>query len=222
MEKDKTVLFADGSKIDFAKIECLRAGTASALYSICTEGAAAAVCTDCRAPFLLLQHFTCICFKYVPGPTNKSKRLSQLAGFEPTRAEPIGFQVQRLNHSATTARYLPPTCSYGCNSSDHCVLTFSSFNWHLLWWAKKSQRLLHWLNVWGGVKRWDRPWQDSNLQSPDPKSGALSIRPQGLTVVSLGKLEPVSSRCCNAVGKLHIRLSSPIRYYQMTLIEYII
>ena len=31
------------------------------------------------------------------------KRLSQLAGFEPTRAEPIGFQVQRLNHSATTA-----------------------------------------------------------------------------------------------------------------------
>ena len=32
-----------------------------------------------------------------------TKRHSQLAGFEPTRAEPIGFQVQRLNHSATTA-----------------------------------------------------------------------------------------------------------------------
>ena len=32
-----------------------------------------------------------------------SKIFSQLAGFEPTRAEPIGFQVQRLNHSATTA-----------------------------------------------------------------------------------------------------------------------
>ena len=31
------------------------------------------------------------------------KQISQLAGFEPTRAEPIGFQVQRLNHSATTA-----------------------------------------------------------------------------------------------------------------------
>jgi hypothetical protein len=29
-----------------------------------------------------------------------------------------------------------------------------------------------------------RPWQDSNLQSPDPKSGALSIRPQGLCKVS--------------------------------------
>ena len=32
------------------------------------------------------------------------KILSQLAGFEPTRAEPIGFQVQRLNHLATTAQ----------------------------------------------------------------------------------------------------------------------
>ena len=31
------------------------------------------------------------------------QKYSQLAGFEPTRAEPIGFQVQRLNHSATTA-----------------------------------------------------------------------------------------------------------------------
>ena len=29
------------------------------------------------------------------------------------------------------------------------------------------------------VKKLFRPWQDSNLQSPDPKSGALSIRPHG-------------------------------------------
>ena len=28
----------------------------------------------------------------------------------------------------------------------------------------------------------NRPWQDSNLQSPNPKSGALSIRPHGLTL----------------------------------------
>ncbi len=28
---------------------------------------------------------------------------SQPAGFEPARGNPIGFQVQRLNHSATTA-----------------------------------------------------------------------------------------------------------------------
>ena len=34
-----------------------------------------------------------------------------------------------------------------------------------------------------------RPWQDSNLQSPDPKSGALSIRPHGLSwVPGNGKL----------------------------------
>ena len=31
------------------------------------------------------------------------KYFSQLAGFEPARGDPIGFQVQRLNHSATTA-----------------------------------------------------------------------------------------------------------------------
>jgi hypothetical protein len=31
--------------------------------------------------------------------------ISQSAGFEPARALPIGFKVQRLNHSATTALY---------------------------------------------------------------------------------------------------------------------
>ena len=47
--------------------------------------------------------FSCVSLVDLP-----VKMLSQLAGFEPTRAEPIGFQVQRLNHSATTAGlYLP-------------------------------------------------------------------------------------------------------------------
>jgi hypothetical protein len=36
----------------------------------------------------------------------RSKIFTQLAGFEPTRRNPIGFQVQRLNHSATTAHEL--------------------------------------------------------------------------------------------------------------------
>ena len=31
------------------------------------------------------------------------KSYPQPAGFEPARGNPIGFQVQRLNHSATTA-----------------------------------------------------------------------------------------------------------------------
>ena len=34
------------------------------------------------------------------------EKFSQSAGFEPARENPIGFQVQRLNHSATAARYL--------------------------------------------------------------------------------------------------------------------
>jgi hypothetical protein len=38
----------------------------------------------------------------------------------------------------------------------------------------------------GGQKGSIRPWQDSNLQSPDPKSGALSIRPQGQFLIGSG------------------------------------
>ena len=38
-----------------------------------------------------------------------------------------------------------------------------------------------------GSKFLSRPWQDSNLQSPDPKSGALSIRPHGLLVENAAK-----------------------------------
>ena len=45
--------------------------------------------------------FSCVSLVDLP-----VKMLSQLAGFEPTRAEPIGFQVQRLNHSATTATWI--------------------------------------------------------------------------------------------------------------------
>jgi hypothetical protein len=34
---------------------------------------------------------------------SKIRKLSQSAGFEPAWGNPIGFRVQRLNHSATTA-----------------------------------------------------------------------------------------------------------------------
>ena len=34
---------------------------------------------------------------------DKEKKHAQSAGFEPARAEPNGFLVHRLNHSATTA-----------------------------------------------------------------------------------------------------------------------
>ena len=50
------------------------------------------------------------------------------------------------------------------------------------------------------TKEMPQPWQDSNLQSPDPKSGALSIRPHGSlclmyynTTLSL----PKYNMCCN-------------------------
>ena len=37
--------------------------------------------------------------------TQKWKGFSHSAGFEPAWGDPIGFQVQRLNHSATNAAY---------------------------------------------------------------------------------------------------------------------
>ena len=37
-----------------------------------------------------------------------NNKFSQSAGFEPARGDPIGFQVQRLNHSATAASYGQP------------------------------------------------------------------------------------------------------------------
>lgn len=41
-----------------------------------------------------------IAVKYVK---DTNVKLAQSAGFEPARAEPNGFLVHRLNHSATTA-----------------------------------------------------------------------------------------------------------------------
>lgn len=38
--------------------------------------------------------------------TKKKRAISLRTGFEPVRGDPIGFQVQRLNHSAIAARDL--------------------------------------------------------------------------------------------------------------------
>ena len=52
---------------------------------------------------------------------------SRPAGFEPTRVVPIGFQVQRLNHSAKVAVHdvqkSPPRFELGSQDSESCVLT---------------------------------------------------------------------------------------------------
>ena len=42
-------------------------------------------------------------FRKIKIEKKKEENFSQSAGFEPARENPIGFQVQRLNHSATTA-----------------------------------------------------------------------------------------------------------------------
>ena len=49
---------------------------------------------------------TCPTIGYIGISEKKKKVISQPAGFEPARGNPIGFQVQRLNHSATTALLL--------------------------------------------------------------------------------------------------------------------
>ena len=47
------------------------------------------------------------------------------------------------------------------------------------WSRKRYETML--ILCTGRSKGMYRTWQDSNLQSPDPKSGALSIRPQELS-----------------------------------------
>ena len=103
-------------------LQCLTFKTGSAPYCIDIDGAgvlaadqlslwivaAPILSTSCMPPFL----HTCLWVKKRIILALGGKSISQLAGFEPTRAEPIGFQVQRLNHSATTAR-VRLTCKFG-------------------------------------------------------------------------------------------------------------
>ena len=42
-------------------------------------------------------------YNTIEGEKKEKGKLSLRAGFEPAREDPIGFQVQRLNHSAITA-----------------------------------------------------------------------------------------------------------------------
>ena len=64
--------------------------------------------------------WSCIALVFDELPRNSNgftertpKVLSLRVGFEPTREYPIGFQVQRLNHSAIAA---PSFCQGGCSS----------------------------------------------------------------------------------------------------------
>ena len=56
--------------------------------------------TDSCGIYLILQIFIRIKSPYLQ---RKKKELTLRAGLEPARGDPIGFQVQRLNHSAIAA-----------------------------------------------------------------------------------------------------------------------
>ena len=56
----------------------------------------------------------------------KLQKLTQSAGFEPARAEPNGFLVHRLNHSATTA----VTSCEVCLSTQPAVYRIWTFYWY--------------------------------------------------------------------------------------------
>ena len=49
--------------------------------------------------------------------------LATPTGFEPARAEPNGFQVHRLNHSAIVSNEFPPRFELGLLDSKSKVLT---------------------------------------------------------------------------------------------------
>ena len=52
-------------------------------------------------------------------------------------------------------------------------------------------------NVFEAPKNVFCTWQDSNLQSPDPKSGALSIRPQALSDINFQIFACLMNRISN-------------------------
>ena len=58
-------------------------------------------------------HVECNVLMFRHWPVLSVKQYSLRAGFEPAREDPIGFQVQRLNHSAITARNLKTASSIG-------------------------------------------------------------------------------------------------------------
>lgn len=58
-------------------------------------------------------HGICTPLRFMHRSVLSVKQYSLRAGFEPAREDPIGFQVQRLNHSAITARNLKTASSIG-------------------------------------------------------------------------------------------------------------
>ena len=63
------------------------------------HSATTAVHSRCHILCVYAGELRCVCTNFV----FEEEKCAQSAGFEPARAEPNGFLVHRLNHSATTA-----------------------------------------------------------------------------------------------------------------------
>ena len=127
--------------------------------------------------------------------------MPQSTGFEPVRAEPNGFRVHRLNHSATTARDTTKAQDEGKIISiiatdkpnntqmPELVSPLKFLNFFLVLWFYGQYVLFRPACLMRKYKNDSRPRRDSNSQSSDPKSDALSIRPRGRHFIWLEALK---------------------------------
>ena len=76
---------------------------------------------------------------------------------------------------------------------DHCNSKYYAFHlFHKKY--QKDMKMNEFSNKNPSKKNCNRPWQDSNLQSSDPKSDALSIRPHGLSYSMIVETKPKSKQ----------------------------
>ena len=125
------------------------------------------------------------------------------ARFEPAQEDPIGFRVQRLNHSAITsdAIRLSALCST------------SSFQWNLL-----THGFLSKAGSLSLTQKRSRCEQDSNLRGKIPldfESNALTTRPSQLVQLSWARY--VQPRRFNVNHLKHCFLSTVVFFTQKGL-----
>jgi hypothetical protein len=101
-----------------------------------------------------------------------TKIFSQPAGFEPARGNPIGFQVQRLNHSATTAHM---------KMEDNANFPLPYHNTRL------NAITLGWKN--------DMQEDEKVLEMPGIEPGAFHMQ-------KISQMRKKSSKCCGSVNFL--------------------
>ena len=73
---------------------------------------------------------------------NKNQNNSLRAGFEPTREDPIGFQVQRLNHSAIAAAEFHPLRRVFNENDSHTSAKGIKYNLLILCFTENSSKIM--------------------------------------------------------------------------------